>query len=212
MRSKTYRGRFGEFTPKFGLALAYCRFEEHDSLHILPGFGNFFLYLPWGREPIDGMMDSWGFTFLWDSLYLNWGTTSKFIDFPWKWQWVRTTTWDSEGKSYEEADLNGKYGDDRLNFLKAPAASYTYVLESGKVQKRTARYYVEEREWRWKWFRWLPWPRLIRKTIAIEFSDEVGERTGSWKGGCIGCGYNLLPGETPLACLRRMERERKFGD
>jgi hypothetical protein len=44
----------------------------------------------------------------------------------------------------------------------------------------------------------------------IEFNDEVGERTGSWKGGTLGCGYNLLPNETPLECLRRMEKERKF--
>jgi hypothetical protein len=40
--------------------------------------------------------------------------------------------------------------------------------------------------------------------------DEVGEEAGSWKGGVLGCGYTLLPNETPLQCLRRMEKERKF--
>jgi hypothetical protein len=44
----------------------------------------------------------------------------------------------------------------------------------------------------------------------VVFSAEVGERSGSWKGGCIGCGYDLLPDELPEECLRRMERDRKF--
>jgi len=26
----------------------------------------------------------------------------------------------------------------------------------------------------------------------------------------IGCGYTMMPGESPEECLRRMERERKF--
>lgn len=46
--------------------------------------------------------------------------------------------------------------------------------------------------------------------IDIEFSDEVGERTGSWKGGVLGCGFDMLPGERPVDALRRMELERKF--
>jgi len=44
----------------------------------------------------------------------------------------------------------------------------------------------------------------------VKFSDEVGERTGSWKGGVIGTGSEMRPGESPEQCLRRMERERKF--
>ncbi len=31
-----------------------------------------------------------------------------------------------------------------------------------------------------------------------------------WKGGTIGCGYNLLPNEHHLDCLKKMEKERKF--
>jgi hypothetical protein len=78
------------------------------------------------------------------------------------------------------------------------------------VQKREATIKVEEREWRWHWFKWLPLTKKVRRTIAIDFNGEVGEGTGSWKGGTMGCGYELLPNETPLQCLRRMERERKF--
>lgn len=74
----------------------------------------------------------------------------------------------------------------------------------------TASFYVEEREWRRKWFHWTRLGRTVRRSIDIKFSEEVGSRKGSWKGGTVGCGYDLLPGETPEECLKRMERERSF--
>jgi len=83
---------------------------------------------------------------------------------------------------------------------------YTYTLRSGEVQHRTAVIKAETREWTRYW---LPF-RLVKKTIDITFSDEVGERSGSWKGGVIGCGYEMKPNETPLQTLRRMEIERTF--
>lgn len=83
---------------------------------------------------------------------------------------------------------------------------YTYTLRSGEVQHRMATIKVYRRTWtRW----WLPFKR-VSTSIDVEFSDEVGERSGSWKGGCIGCGYEMRPGETPLQALRRMELMRKF--
>ena len=46
--------------------------------------------------------------------------------------------------------------------------------------------------------------------IEIEFDKEVGKKKGSWKGGCIGCSYDLKPGETAEECLKRMGKEREF--
>lgn len=56
----------------------------------------------------------------------------------------------------------------------------------------------------------LPFPRMIRNSIDVYFDGEVGKETGSWKGGTIGCDYDLKKGETMLECLRRMEVEREF--
>ena len=83
---------------------------------------------------------------------------------------------------------------------------YVYLLRNRELQHRTATIYPEERRW------WRPWPpfRMVRKSINVDFSDEVGERTGSWKGGTTGCGYDMRRGERPLDTLRRMERERVF--
>ena len=87
---------------------------------------------------------------------------------------------------------------------------YRYRLKSGEIQERKATVYIEEREWRWRCFQWLPYPRMISRCISIEFDGEVGEGTGSWKGGAIGCGYEMLPNETIIGTLKRMESERKF--
>lgn len=89
--------------------------------------------------------------------------------------------------------------------------SWTYVFTDkydGEIIPTTI--YVEEREWRRKWLSWTTLFGKVKKTIYIHFSKEVGSRKGQWKGGCLVCGHLLLPDETPLDCLKRMERERGF--
>ena len=88
--------------------------------------------------------------------------------------------------------------------------SYRYVLKNGTIQDRTAKVYVDRMTWRARWWPIIP-HQLVRTCINIQFNEEVGEGTVSWKGGCTGCGYEMLYGETPLMALRRMELERKFG-
>lgn len=83
---------------------------------------------------------------------------------------------------------------------------YVYVLKSGATQWRAATIRPEQREWR-RW--WLPM-RRVSTYIDVEFNAEVGERTGSWKGGVTGCSYEMQPGETPAETLYRMQQERAF--
>jgi len=44
----------------------------------------------------------------------------------------------------------------------------------------------------------------------VSFDAEVGEGTGSYKGGVVGCSHDMLPFETPIETLRRMEKEVRF--
>lgn len=92
------------------------------------------------------------------------------------------------------------------------AFPYRYTLRNGTVQERTATVTVDRMTWCWRaFYRFGVWfPKKVRTSIDVRFSDEVGEESGSWKGGCVGCGYEMNPGETPEQTLRRMERERKF--
>lgn len=139
---------------------------------------------------------------------------------PWRPKWFRTSalkkdgTWEHE--MYSDIDSvtgrrNSKdfYKDEWKGILWGKTYPYTYQLETGEVQNREATLKVEEREWRLNWFMWLPiWK--TRKYIDIKFNDEVGERSGSWKGGVTGCSYEMRHGELPEQALRRMERDRKF--
>ena len=84
--------------------------------------------------------------------------------------------------------------------------SYLYTLKSGQTQMRSATIKQERRVWTRYW---PPFYR-VSNAIDISFDREVGERSGSWKGGVLGCGYEMKRGETPLQTLRRMERERRF--
>lgn len=133
---------------------------------------------------------TFGFTFFDDGLHLHWGKAHgkhddpmTVIGMPWRW------------KHREHLILS-----------KPETHPYIYTLRSGEVQHRAATIKVERRTWtRW----WLPFKRVSR-SIDVEFSGEVGERTGSWKGGCIGCSFPMLASETPVQALRRMEATRKF--
>lgn len=142
----------------------------------------------------------------------NGGNKWWTMQVPWHYDWVRTSNLRKDGSWEHETKGNRKdfYEDKWKEIIWNETYPYRYILKSGTVQDRLATIKVEEMEWRWHWFKWLPFPKMVRKTININFDNEVGERTGSWKGGTMGCGYELLKNETPLECLRRMERERKF--
>jgi len=169
--------------------------HEHRRAWIRIGIG--FLTtafsFPWKKTvPDDGQCSgpTYGFYFFEDSLVLEYGKThgrrgdpQKHIRMPWGWK-HREHHVETQPRSY----------------------SYRYELESGEIQERTATITKESRIWTRAW---IPWKKVTR-SINVEFSGEVGEGTGSWKGGTTGCSYSMLPNETPLECLRRMERERRF--
>lgn len=75
---------------------------------------------------------------------------------------------------------------------------YTFLDYDG--EEIEARCRIEEREWRFGegWFMWLHLFRkpIIRRSLDIRFTKETGRRKGSWKGGTIGHGIDMKPGES----------------
>lgn len=223
--------RTGEYKPTFWqrlkrslegcrphLSLRLCLFEEQYDLD----FFGYLIPLPfmdrWHREP-EEIMESWGVYHHERAVWFCWGNRSKVFHLPWDFTHIKHEVRRPDGSwvpyvgSWEvkQPDRSPLFGDGKEPDGRwQETYPYRYVLESGEVQERTATVYVERREWRWRWFSWLPWPARKRTYIDVAFNDEVGERTGSWKGGTLGCGWDMKKGETPLDALRRMERERKF--
>lgn len=182
----------------------------HFHLLILSAYIHFpFWFHPKSkREQWQRDWQRWGFSFCDDALHLYWNERSKVLWLPWfnkvhQRHEVRRAdgSWVPFVGSWEKGDPDGR---EEFWF------PYTYTLKRGETQNRTAKVYVDRRSWRPRWFTWTALFENTRQSIEVEFDGEVGERSGSWKGGCVGCGYEMLSGESPEQTLRRMEKERTF--
>jgi len=218
---------------KFEITYAECGYEEgNGELHIsMFGWHSVFKF-PWKSKRFpDGDCDApqWGIAIHNNTFWIykggngNWGGGSKW----WTWDIPFFT------KEHVRHDVQCDFSDDdhekdlRMvpydNLVGNYDKNYTPLKENKLVYKYHYNYldkydgevipctfWVEEREWRPKWLTWTGMFKTVNRYIEIEFDKEVGKQKGSWKGGCVGCGYDLLPGEHPIECIRRMELEREF--
>lgn len=148
---------------------------------------------------------------------LHYGRNSV-MRWPWEWDWQTTELLDFDrnvvaierkgGPRFWDIARRDSFDEHRaLIATVSQTFPYRYMLQNGEVQERQATVHVERRTWRRRCF---PFLRRSVTTIEVAFDGEVGERTGSWKGGCVGCGQELWWGETPRESLRRMEQTRRF--
>jgi hypothetical protein len=158
----------------------------------------------------------YGFTFFDRGIHLHWGKT-RVYDLPWAWSYVRGDLLMPDGSLFYRNYNLPKLGDRRtksywwgdiLEGGESPHAGeidrsslvkyidLRHVTKSGEVQEARIRLAGEEREWRWHWLKWLPFPRKISRTIDCSSDVELGERAGSWKGGMTGWGIDWKVGET----------------
>lgn len=205
--------QWGYIANKFGFTLTYdlgSYFNRHHRINICIIWGHISVDLPWKtrwEERHDN--PSYGIEIFGQRIWVKhgewegnqdthsfWTWELPFISWCFDWHKVQTAS-----GSWEVYEL---FGDNPAYQEEHP---FTYTLNSGEVQERIATCYVEERQWHRKW---LPLWTMNRRVIDVSFDDEVGKRTGSWKGGTVGCSYDLLKGESIESCLRRMEKERKF--
>lgn len=225
------RFKWGEFYwtwhPKkweFSLQLTDRYSNPGDMLIFHPLFFKSYIYLPTHMiksSNILGESKSYGF-YIYERLgkfhdvVFKWGRWSKHIEMPWNYEWYSTELIDMDTNRvvcYEDKHSRKyvKWHDiyETMDYWKKKISKtykYTYKSKHQK-QKVDATVYVERRTWRMRGF---PWIKKSTKAIDVQFSSEVGEGIQSWKGGCIGCSYDMNDGETPLQTLRRMEKERRF--
>lgn len=198
-----------------GTRIGFHSGDYGSSRHLWIGLGFVQVFIPLGISKNDwpvGDEPRWGFDFSKEfGIWFRWGQRSKCYEWPFR---TIVLSWDFETPE-GWADVRARNTDSNGEWERRPGARrmtlpYRYRLRSGEVQTVDATI-IQERFIRGRnILSKFGWPRRVEYSIDVEFSDEVGERAGSWKGGCIGCGYTMLPGETPPQTLRRMERERKF--
>lgn len=217
-RERTFHLPWGELTlRRTGAALMIAGYE---TAHLQVTFLLFslFIRLPFLDRAICGDGNfiegpRFGFSIHGDTaIHLNWGRRYKIIDWPWSLEQIMRQYLAADGQwvdGWPRGDGPEPYSERH---------PYHYMLASGEVQHVEATLKRTRSAYGWKWFGSGSISRFLRRigpkerfeAIDIQFSDEVGERAGSWKGGCVGCSYEMKPGETPRHTLLRMQGERRF--
>lgn len=131
-------------------------------------------------------------------------TKSWSTHLPWtQWRFIRISMYDTAGAHFW-TQLDSERGKGINSFdaqhqakQDVPKVAFRFIDYDGAEIIATT--HIEEREWKRgeKWCKWLSlfYRPLIRRSLAIDYSAEVGPRKGSWKGGTMGTGINMLPGE-----------------
>lgn len=148
-----------------------------------------FLLVHYGINPCDSSRDQ------------TWG---KHL--PWtQWRHVRHSLYGLAGEHFWTEPKGAKWEATRDAREACPVVKFDFQDFDGAELVATTR--IEEREWHFGtgWFKWLSWfrPAKIRRSLDLEFSDETGPEKGSWKGGTIGTGIEMRPGEDHEAAFRR---------
>lgn len=211
----SYDTKWGYFAPRFGFEIILNRggyFDQRYSIQFCFVFGVFHIHLPIKTSiPESCETPRYGIAIHNNTFWIYLGGE---MDEGWNQVQQKWIAWDLPFFSYvfdfhKVMNKNGewvKYDSDN-NQAATETYNYTYKLNNGEIQNRKAECYREKRQWHRKWF---PFIKLVRENIDVSFSDEVGERSGTWKGGTVGCSYDLLPDESIESCLIRMEKERDF--
>lgn len=187
----------------------------------------------WNKDKtgIQGYWDThkreYGFSYSDKALHIHYGAQtncwpgekSKVFFIPWlSWRHVRTSHYDTNGNLYyTEPKTKIGLGDnswrDRQDIIDScPTVSFLFKdFDGTEIIAITT---IQEREWhfgegKFKWLSWFKKP-MIRRSLDIRFSSEVGPEKGSWKGGTIGHSIEMEPGELHEKAFKRYcEKEHR---
>lgn len=130
---------------------------------------------------------------------------------PWtQWRHVRHSLYGLSGEHIYTEPEGGNW--EAYQAAKDACPTVKFLIEDFDGEEIVATTAIEEREWHFGtgWFKWLSWfcrPK-VRRSLDIRFSNETGPEKGSWKGGAVGTGIDMLPGEDHEAAFRRYCNEQ----
>lgn len=203
----------------WGLKVTSRHSDNSDMLFVQLPCVTWILFLPTHFAAASTMDKSvsFGFYTIDTSIVWRWGVgywswDIPFVSMDWKSTEVltldgRRTAFIENAQTRRGMPLVLMHAREEAEKANSQTVRYTYKLRSGEWQERMATVFVRRMTWGRKW---APWWTHVRTCIDVCFDGEVGERAGSWKGGCTGCSYDMKRGESWLQCLRRMEEERRF--
>jgi hypothetical protein len=201
----------------------------HPHLHVaVPGIQVFFRLPRWRilerltRGPNDMERRGYGFSCRfghdWQGdIHWQWGKRSGIRSMPWGWNKRKGDyrreylavdgNWCSHDVyPYEWRKDDGGDGPEAAKV----AQPYPYLTRGGEFQGDiTATAHMERTQLVYRVFG-IVIKRMTKHSIDVTFDKEVGNQRGSWKGGVLGTGYDMQPGESIEQTLHRMRRDRDF--
>ncbi len=161
----------------------------------------------------------WGFSIHDNYFQLFYGRQSddstlekrKSWHFPWsEWTIVRRSLFHGDGTHhFTENFVKGRSVVDwkEMSEIKKKIVKQTVDIMDYDGTRLVAMLHIDELEWvrgvrSFAWLKYIFKPK-IRRSLQIEFSEEVGNRKGSWKGGLMGTSIDMLPGEDSFQAFRR---------
>ena len=190
----SYRCKWGEFSPKWGLAFTLSTNEDCGLISFCLIWGKFYVRAKWLAKCLPKqkgcMGDYYGFSVVdGDTLHFNWGDNTKIYDLPWRYSLVARSPILKDGS----CDFSGKpILPDQILVRTFPVK---FTTHSGEVQDRVATVSVIIGRGKMAWFKWLPFCQEW-SSIDIKLDQETGNQVGSWKGGTYGVYASMLPNET----------------
>lgn len=134
---------------------------------------------------------------------------------PWcEWRHVRYETFGLDGQVVETVEEGQSFDLQREAEGRTPKVRFAFKDFDGEDIEATT--FINRRTWKRGrgWFKWLSlvWKDQTRLSLDIRFSKEVGKRKGSWKGGTLGHGIDMKPGETHLEAFQRYAEKHGLSD
>ena len=197
--TKFYRKSLFGITFSIGfrpaLALRLVRDDEEGTLHIGLLLADLFITSErwaWDGPYMSSDLD-YGFSFHNGAFYTNWGpddSTTLRAFYPY-------------GQWHHRNDLHAK--------TERGEHPYTYRWAyRPEVQHVTAKVEESAQVWQWKvWGLALPIFRR-RASIWCEFSEELGNGKNDWKGGTVGAGFEIEPGQAWADAYQQMQVKQTF--
>lgn len=124
---------------------------------------------------------------------------------PWtQWRHISNRLYGADGALVADVATMGWEEHRKVTYALSKVRFAIYDFDGEQIEATT---YIEDRTWRrgTGLFRWLGyvWPIKYRRSLDISFDKETGPEKGSWKGGTMGTGIEMLPGEDHETAFRR---------
>ena len=176
------------------------------SLHITLPMISVFIAIPFTKAwHIDDICESYGVSTHDRSLYLQWGSKTKFVPFPWAFKHYSTEVLNT----HLEWVTKPGWGDPKVS--KEWRREFRFVLDDGTVQDTWATVTMDRMRWRHRWLYWTSLFQKERTSIWADFDEPVGHGINSWKGGTCGAGVDIdWPRESIDDALNRLAQNRRI--